>query len=408
MRVTTAFNRVLDIEGADVVSVDLGGKEVVVGLRSRTRKLRCACGFTTSARYDSRGRRRWRHVDLANRILWLEAEIRRIDCPTCGVRTEEVPWARPRARHSRDFEAVVGWLTQRTDKTTVASLMRSSWEAIDRIVSRLVADDHRDDTRLDGLFKLGVDEISYKRGHQYLTVVADHDTGRVVWVAEGRTKKALVSFFELLGPSRCELIQAVSMDMTPIYREAVKEAVPNAVICLDQFHAMKWVNEALEHVYRATPRTGLEIEAGAKGWSKGRTALRYGVENLDDNQRAFINSLRRKRYALFRAWELKEAYRDLYKIVDPDHARAYLKAWCTRALRSRLKPFKALVKRLRRHFDGLVASVEQGISNSRLEGVNAKIRLINNRAHGHRSVESLANSIYLGLGGITIQLPTQR
>jgi len=340
--------------------------------------------------------------------LWLEAEIRRVDCPSCGVRTEDVPWARPRARHSRDFEAVVGWLTQRADKTTVATLMRSSWEAIDRIVARLVADDRRDDSRLDGLFKLGVDEIRYKRGHKYLTIVADHDSGRVVWVAEGRTKKALASFFELLGPTRCELVQAVSMDMTTIYREAAREAVPNAVICLDQFHAMKWVNEALDLVYRATPRAGADIAAGAKGWSRGRTALRYGVEHLDDDQRAFINGLRRKRYGLFRAWELKESYRDLYKIVDPADARVYLAAWCTRALRSRLKPFAALVKRIRRHFDGLIASVEHGISNSRLEGINAKIRLINNRAHGHRSVESLANSIYLGLGGITIQLPTQR
>lgn len=408
MRVTTAFNRVLDIPDADVVSVEIDDGEIVVGLRSRSRKLRCPCGYTTWARYDSRGRRRWRHVDVAHRLLWLEAEIRRVDCPSCGVRTEDVPWARPRARHSRDFEAVVGWLTQRADKTTVATLMRSSWEAIDRIVARLVADNRRDDSRLDGLFKLGVDEIRYKRGHKYLTIVADHDSGRVVWVAEGRTKKALASFFELLGPTRCELVQAVSMDMTTIYREAAREAVPNAVICLDQFHAMKWVNEALDLVYRATPRAGADIAAGAKGWSRGRTALRYGVEHLDDDQRAFINGLRRKRYGLFRAWELKESYRDLYKIVDPADARVYLAAWCTRALRSRLKPFAALVKRIRRHFDGLIASVEHGISNSRLEGINAKIRLINNRAHGHRSVESLANSIYLGLGGITIQLPTQR
>jgi transposase len=408
VRVTTAFNRVLELPGADVVSVEIGDREIVVGLKMRARRLRCPCGYTTSARYDSRGRRRWRHVDAANRMLWLEAEIRRIDCPSCGVRTEEVPWARPRARHTRDFEAVVGWLTQRADKTTVAMLMRASWEAIDRIVARLVADDRSDDARLDGLFKLGVDEIRYKRGHTYLTIVADHDTGRVVWVAEGRTKAALASFFELLGPTRCELVQAVSMDMTPIYRAAAEEAVPNAVICLDQFHAMKWVNEALEHVYRVTPRAGLDIEAGAKGWSRARTALRYGVEHLNDDQHAFINSLRRKRYGLFRAWELKEAYRDLYKIVDPADARSYLKAWCTRALRSRLRPFKALVKRIRRHFDGLIASVEWGISNSRLEGINAKIRLINNRAHGHRSAQSLANSIYLGLGGIHIQLPTQR
>ncbi len=321
MRVTTAFNRALEIPGADVVSVDFTDAGIIVGLRKRASRLQCPCGFTTRARYDTRGRRRWRHLDVSARAVWLEAEIRRVDCPECGVRTEDVAWARPRARHSRDFEDVVGWLCQRADKTTVSTLMRCSWEAVDAIVGRLVTD-HLDHARLDGLFKLGVDEISYKRGHQYLTIVADHDSGRVVWVAEGRTKKALASFFEQLGPTRCALVQAISMDMTPIYSEAAREGIPKAVICLDQFHAMKWVNEALEHVYRATPRAGLDIEAGAKGWSKGRTALRFGVEHLNPDQHAFINQLRRKRYGLFRAWELKEAYRDLYKKVDPADARA--------------------------------------------------------------------------------------
>jgi predicted transcriptional regulator len=149
------------------------------------------------------------------------------------------------------------------------------------------------------------------------------------------------------------------MDMTTIYRSATQEALQNAIICLDQFHAMKWVNEALDLIYRATPSAGLGIEAGARGWSKARTALRYGVEHLNTEQRKFVNSLRRRRYGLFCAWELKEAYRDLYKIVDPTNARAYLTAWCTQALKSRLKPFITLVKRIRRHFDGLTVSLDR-------------------------------------------------
>jgi transposase len=209
MRVTATFNRVLGIPGGVVTSVVIADGEIVVGVRLRSKRLLCECGYSTSSRYDTRPVRRWRHLDVAHRKLWLEATPRRLECPSCGVRTEVFPWARPRARHTSDFEAMVGWLTQRADKTTVATLMRASWEAIDRIVARLVKDDRCDDSRLDGLFKLGVDEIRYKRGHKYLTIVADRGTGRVVWVAEGRTKQALASFFEPLGPQRRELVQSV-------------------------------------------------------------------------------------------------------------------------------------------------------------------------------------------------------
>ena len=405
MRVSTAFNRMLAIEGASVTDVAFTDDGSVVTLRRRARRHRCPCGSIASG-YD-RSVRRWRHLDVAASKLWLEAEIWRVDCRSCGrVRTEDVPWARPRARHSRDFEDVVAWLTQRTDKTTTATLLRCSWEAVDRIVGRVVAD-YLDEGRLDGLFHLGVDEIAYRRRHKYLTVVADHDTGRVVWVAEGRTKAALAGFYDALGPERRDQIEAISMDMTSIYREATIEAIPDAVICLDPFHAMQWVNQALETVYRATPLAELGL-SGTRQFKNARTALRTGQERLDDDQRSLVARIRRRRYGLWRAWELKEQFRALYKSVDPTDARAYLKAWCTAALRSRIPAFRALAARIRKHFDGIAAAVEWGLSNSRLEGINAKIRLINNRAHGHKTAAALTASIYLGLGGITVKLPTQR
>ena len=241
---------------------------------------------------------------------------------------------------------MVAWLTQRTDKTTTATLLRCSWEAVDRIVGRVV-DDHLDEARLDGLFRIGVDEIAYRRRHKYLTIVADHDTGRVVWVAEGRTKAALTSFYDALGPERRAQIEAISMDMTSIYREATIESIPDAAICLDPFHAMQWVNQALDRVYRATPMAMLGL-TGLREFRKTRTALRTGVERLDTDQRALVTRIRRRRYQLWRAWELKEQFRALYKAVEPGEARAYLKTWCTAALRSRITAFKALAKRIRR------------------------------------------------------------
>jgi transposase len=405
VRVSTAFNKMLAIPDASVGEVRFGPKEIVVTLRRRTRKLRCPCGYTTRARYDA-SIRRWRHIDLGACKLFLKAEVRRVDCPLCGVRTEDVPWARPRARHTRDFEDVVTWLAKRTDKTTVARFLRCSWQAVDAIVSRVVAD-HIDERRLDDLYRIGVDEISYKRGHEYITVVADHDSGEVVWAAEGRTTEVLNSFFDELGEQRSARLVAVSMDLGHAYAKSAREKVPHARICLDPFHVVAFMNRALDSVYSKATSTRGELRLDGRTWRKLRTVLRTGQERLRDEQRELLASMRRARSELFRAWEIKEGLRDLYRIVKPKDAAAYLDAWFRRAARSRIKPIVDLVRRMRKHRDGILAAVELGLSNSRLEGINAKIRVIQHRGYGYHSAESLIAMTYLCLGGVSVELPTQ-
>jgi transposase len=409
VRVTTAFNRILDLPGASVVTVSFTDEGLVIGLRRRRRRLVCPCGRQSRFHYDS-SRRRWRHLDFGTCKVFLEAEVHRIDCPACGrVRTEQVPWARSGARHTRDFEDVTAWLAQRMDKTSVARLLRCSWRAVDHIVDRVVIE-HIDDTRLDGLLRIGVDEVSYKRGHRYLTIVADHDTGRVVWVGKDRNKQAFNAFFDALGPTRAAQVEAISLDGSSIYQPVARERIPQATVCLDPFHVLKWTNEVLDSVYRAeAPRIPLAPGLPTRReWRRTRYALRAGFERLDEDHRAIVNALRRHRYKLWRTWELKERLRDLYRNVDPADAAAYLKAWCTSALRSRIKAFANLVRRIRKHFDAIVAAIRLGLSNSRLEGINARIRLIQRRGFGIRDVDSLTSMIYLCLGGITITLPTQR
>jgi transposase len=394
----------LDLPGASVTEVAFEPAAVVVSVRRRARRHRCPCGRKAPG-YD-RSTRRWRHLDLAASKLWIEAEIWRVDCRACGrVRTEQVPWARPGARFTQDLEDLIAWLCQRTDKTSVCQLLRVSWEAVQAVVMRVVAE-HLDDSRLNGLFNLGVDEISYKRGHQYLTVVADHDTGRVVWVAKGRNRAALSSFFTALGPERCAQVRAISMDMAPIWRDPCAWFTPQADICFDPFHVVRLANLALDAVYKNLSRlhgTG----TGDRDWRRTRYALRAGTEKLTDEHRAALNKLRRTRYALWRAWDLKERLRALYHTVSPDDAPRYLRAWCRSATASRLRPFINLARQIRRHFDGIIAAVEHDLSNSRLEGINAKIRLINRRGYGHPNGDHLAAMIHLCLGGITITLPTQ-
>ena len=335
--------------------------------------------------------------------VFLEADIARVNCRSCErVRTQAVPWARPAARHTRDFEDVVAWLAQRADMTTVAAFLRCSWAAVHAIAGRVVAE-LIDTDRLNGLYRIGVDEISYRRGHHYLTVVADHDAARVVWVAKGKRGAALEGFFDALGPERSGRIEAISMDLGTIYRDAAKRRIPQATICFDPFHVVQIANRALDSVYQSTGQSNV----ASRLWRSTRVALRSAKENLSEEQSAVVRALRRDRYRLYRAWELKEGLRDLYRRIHPDDARPYLKRWITAALRSRIAAFRNLAVQIRRNFEPIVAAVELGLSNARLEGINAKIRLIQRRGYGYRSVESLAAMIYLCLAGITLQLPTQ-
>ena len=432
MRVTTAFNKMLSVPSATVASVEFAPEGVVVGLRRRRCRPRCPCGWRASGVYDS-SVRRWRHLDLGASKLWLQAEIRRLDCRRCGrVRTEDVPWARPRARHSRDFEDVVAWLAQRTDKTTITRLLRTSWETVAGIVERVVAE-QIDTRRLTGLLRIGVDEVSYRKGHRYLTVVADHDqAGRVVWAAEGKNAATLEAFYDQLGETGCNQLQAVSMDLGAAFKKATDHKAPQARQCVDPFHLVALANEAINkarrwawNIERDKARQAAAL-AGAKRrgrppagssppprdqvrWVKHtRWALLKDPDALKPSQLAVLHELRRSGSVLYRCWQLKEGLRDLYRLPDPSDAPEHLDWWLAWACRSRIPSFVTLSKTVRANRERVLAAIELGLSNSKLEGLNSKIRLINHRGYGHHSAAALIAMIYLCCGGLTVQLPTER
>jgi transposase len=422
VRATTAFNKMLAIPGANVVGVQFTPTGIVVALRRRARRLRCPCGWSTRAVYD-RTTRRWRHLDLGAARLFLEAEIRRLVCRRCGrVRTETVPWARPAARFTRDFEDVVAYLAQRTDKTTITRLLRCSWEAVAAIVIRVVAA-HIDDTRLDDLYRIGIDEISYRKGHRYLTVVADHDhDGAVVWAGEGKSGATLERFFDTLGPARAAQLQAASMDLHGAYAKVTGARAPHARVCADPFHIIKLANAAVDEVRRAAwnstrraagvtrpgPLARVRQDPAAQLVKHTRWALLKDPTNWTDSQRQTITQLRRARHVLFRAWVLKEELRDLYRLPVGRRPDAHLDAWLARASRCRIQAMLDLSRTIRRHRDQILAAVDLGLSNSKLEGLNSKIRLINHRGYGHHSAAAVIAMIYLCCSGLTITLPTGR
>ena len=401
MRVSTAFNRLLQIPGATVTDVVIGTHDVEVTLRPRKRLICCSCGKQVRAVYDRR-RRRWRHLDLAGCRLFLVYAVRRVNCPDCGVITEELPWARPGARHTRDFEDTVLWLAQRTDRTSVSALMRCAWETVTAIINRGVAE-LVDQRRLDALYRLGVDEICYRHPHKYLTIIGDHDTGTVIDVQPGRSEQSLANFYATQSDSELAQIEAVSMDVSRAYTSATTTAVPHAVICYDGFHIMQWINRALDRVFAESIRLPGYATAD---WKTARWALRTGENKLTDDKRALVNQIARTNRRIGRAWTLKEQARDLYRYDhEPGIARQLLKAWITAAKRSRIPAFIALGKRFQQHFEPILAAIELGISNALIEGINAKIRLINARGYGHHSAATLTSMIYLCLGGLQVKLP---
>lgn len=416
MRATTAFNRMLDIDGAWVVSVTFEPQGIVAGLKRRFRKLTCPdCGWSGHSRYDA-STRRWRHLDLGGSRLFLECEIRRLRCPRCErVVTERVPWARPGARLTIAKQNLAAHMAQRMDRTTVCKLLRLAFETVADLVQDVVAE-HINDERLDDLKRIGVDEISYRKGHRYLTIVADHDTSSsVVWAGDGKSAATLGAFYETLGPERCAQLWAVSLDMGKAYPSATTQYAPGALQCVDPFHVIKLANDAIDKTrrqawndtrqHRKRGRPPKDLDKRARKVKHLRWALLKDPNSLTEQQSDALNQLKQSRSELYRCWQLKEALRDLYRLADPTDARAHLNWWLSWASRSRIEPFVKLGRTLRAHRDGIVAAIEQGLSNSRLEGLNSKIRLINHRGYGHHTAPALIAMIYLCCGGITIELP---
>ena len=238
VRVTTAFKRLMDLSGVTVTEVVFEAARVVVTVKMRSAKLRCPeCGFTTRSRYDARPVvSTWRHLDLGPWRLEVRASLRRLVCPIHGVRTQGVPFARAGSRFTRDFEDLIGWLATTMDKTALCRLVRIDWDTVGRIIERVMATG-LDKRRLDNLFVAGVDEVSWRKGHSYVTLVSNHATGKFVWGKEGKDTDTLDCFFDELGPERSAAITAMSMDMGPAYESSAKKEghAVNAVICYDPF-----------------------------------------------------------------------------------------------------------------------------------------------------------------------------
>lgn len=409
MRVAAAFSRLLRLDGVWVRDVMFTDRRVVVEVALRRRRLVCPhCGYSTPHRVHEQDHdSRWRHLDLGVWRLEIRARLRRLRCPVDGVVVEGVPFARHRAGFTRDFEQLVAWLATRTDKTAITRLVRIDWDTVGRIVER-VSHSELDPDRLDGLFELGIDEVSWRRQHRYLTLVTDHQRSCVVWGTPGAGKAAADSFFAELGPARCDEVKAISLDMGPGYAKSAAEHAPQATLCIDNFHVAALATKALDEVrrdYWNQLRQAGDPEA-AKRFKDARWALLKNPDNLTDRQAQTHRELRKAGGEVWRAYLLKEAVRGIFApgltVADVD---TLLHRLLSRLARSRLPPFVRLGRTIRKHRTGILAAIRLGLNNARHEALNNKVRLITRRAYGFHTANAALALVYLTCGPITLHPP---
>ena len=423
----------LGLENAVVegVEFDEDGGVLVASVRpSKGKRNRCGQCPRRCPSYDAgSGRRRWRALDLGSVQVFVEADAPRVTCRDHGVVVASVTWARHDAGHTRAFDEQVAWLATKTSKTAVTELMRVAWRTVGSIVERVWDDTEGLFDRFADLTRIGIDEISYKRGHKYLTVVVDHGSGRLVWAAPGRDTATLTAFFDALGEDRCALITHVSADGASWIANAVRGKCPNAILCADPFHIVKWATDALDTVRRQTwtavrkqaktndarrprgrPRSDAPARpdtANATGIKRCRYALLRNPDTLSCKQVIQLDWVVRTHPDLARAYYLKEGLRVIFKL-PLDEATEALDKWISWARRSRIDAFVKLQRSIVAHRDAILASIEHGLSNGRIESMNTKIRLITRIAFGFASPDALIALAMLSLGGHRPALPGRK
>ena len=424
MRNASLWRALLGVEKTVVedIEFDEDAQIVVAHVRpARASKGRCGSCGSRAAWYDrGEGRRRWRGLDLGTIAVFLESDAPRVNCPTHGPTVRQVPWARHGAGHTLVFDQQVAWLSTQCSKTAITDLMRIAWRTVGAIITRVWADTAGCLDLFAGLRRIGIDEISYKRNHKYLTVVVDHDTGRLVWTGVGRDKATVRAFFDALGPERCAQITHVSADGATWISEVVAERCPDAVRCADPFHVVKWATNALDEVRRQawnaarsdTRTLRARRAAGKMNRSSGhaqalknsRFALWKNPENLTTRQAAKLAWIAKAEPTLHRAYLLKEGLRLVFQLPY-EEAVVALEAWISWARRCRIERFVKLQRTIVTYKTEILAAIEHGLSNGLIESVNTKIRLITRMAFGFASPDALIALAMLNLGGHRPTLP---
>jgi len=324
-----------------------------------------------------------------------------------------VPWARHGAGHTYAFDETVAWLAVRCSKSAVRELLRIAWRTVGSIIARVAQDEMAGTDRFADLARIGIDEISYKKGHKYLRVVVDHDTGQLIWAAPGRNKATLAGFFDALGPERSALITHVSADAADWIAAVLAQRCPQAVQCADPFHVVQWATGALDEVARqawntargaVNQRTARRATGTARALKHARYALWKNPENLTEKQAQKLAWIAKTDPRLHRAYLLKEGLRTVF-VLKGQAGKEALERWISWARRCRIPAFVDLQRRIVKHRATIQATLEHDLSNGLIESTNTKIRLLTRVAFGFKDPQALIALAMLALGATAHPCP---
>ncbi len=347
-------------------------------------------------------------MDLAGSRCYIQASLRWTDCKICGIAVEQVPWAPARSSFTYCFEDVVAWLVREMSKTAVSKLVGVDWKTVGRIIERVVQR-CREPIDLTNLTAISVDEISYRKGHRYLTLVIDIEKGRVVWGNEGKSAESLKAFFDEIGEEACAKIKHAAIDMGKAFIKAITENLPNARIVFDRFHVQAVVSGAVDEVRREEWRCTTKGSPERKALKRSRYALLKNPWNLTTKQEMKLASLQETNKRIYRAYLLKESFADIFRSFPiVQEAEMRMSEWLGWASRSKLKPFVKAATTIREHLGGILAYFETGFTTGISEGFNNKARLATRRAYGFHSPQAALAMIELTCTGLEISLPHRR
>jgi len=380
--------------------------EVPIEPRKNSRPLCSTCG-QPGPTYDTQRPdcpRRFEFVPLWGIPVFLLYCMRRVDCENCGVKVEKVPWAQGKHRLTTSFSRFLAVWARRLAWNEVASVFGTTWSRVYDAVRWVVAwgREHQD---LSGVTAIGVDEIAYKKGHNYLTVVYQLNDGcrRLLWIGKDRTEETLRGFFSWFGDTRSAAIEFVCSDMWKPYLNVIHSCAKKALHILDRFHIMATMSRALDDVRREEAQR-LRAEGREPVLKKSRWCILKRVENLTKTQLAKLRELLSYNLKTMRAYLLKEDFQNFWEYISPTWAGKFLDAWCTRTMRSKIEPMKKVARSLREHRELILNwfKARKQFSAGAVEGLNNKIKTTTKKSYGFRSVEALKIALYHTIGELPL------
>jgi transposase len=410
MRDRELYARILNLSEpwtvADV-DLDLEAKEVRIRLESDSgAQLHCPQCDAVCAGYDRR-EREWRHLDTCQLKTILRAVVPRVTCSEHGVLQVKIPWAEPGSRFTAMFEAlVIDWLLE-ASLLAVARQLQMTWDEVDGVQGRAVKRGLAR-RKLAAPTQIGVDETSYQKHHEYVTVVTDHVTGHVVEVGQDRKQATLEAYLGSMTSEERSAITSVAMDMWKPFIQAVTAWVPDAArkINFDKFHVASHLGDGVDRV-RKNEHRALTSE-GDTTLAKTKYLWLTNPANMKQGKRREFAALRASSLKTARAWAIKEMAMGLWHYRSRTWAEKGWKEWLGWALRSRLEPMMKVARMVREHLGGILNAVVSGVTNALGESINAKIQWIKRTACGFRNRVRFRNAIFFHLGGLDLYPETLR